>query len=541
VAVNAITLEVVRHAVLAVAEEMSVIVMRSARSPLLKEAGDLSSALTDARGRLIAQGRDIPIHLGVMAFTVKAFLERVPRRELREGDVYYTNLPEVGGNHLPDVKAIRPVFAAGRLAAFAISLAHWADIGGAVPGSYVPWASEAYQEGLRIAPIKVFDRKGPTRAFDLIMANVRGREEREGDCFAQYAAVDVAARRLGELFDRYGPPTMLACFDRLLKAAETQMREAIRTIPAGVYAGEDWVDDDGHEDRPVPIRVTVTVRADSATFDFAGTGATVTGPINTTPYVAASAVYYSLKSLVAPDVPGNDGCYRPISVDVPPDTILNPGPGAPVVGGNHETSQRVVDACYKALARAIPERITAGGPTTSGLLLFGTRREGRWHILYEVHGGGEGAGARRDGGHAVRVHMSNVMNTPTEVIETEYPMEVLHHALRPGSGGAGTHRGGCGLTRAYRVLAETTLTTMLERRVVPPWGAFGGADGLPFRITLERDGTGRDVKGKETVRLEPGDVVLIETSGGGGYGDPAGRPAELAARDRLEGYTGEPR
>jgi N-methylhydantoinase B len=301
------------------------------------------------------------------------------------------------------------------------------------------------------------------------------------------------------------------------------------------------VDDDGHEDRPVPIRVTVTVRGDSATFDFAGTGATVTGPINTTPYVAASAVYYSLKSLVAPDVPGNDGCYRPISVDVPPDTILNPGPGAPVVGGNHETSQRVVDACYKALARAIPERITAGGPTTSGLLLFGTRREGRWHILYEVHGGGEGAGARRDGGHAVRVHMSNVMNTPTEVIETEYPMEVLHHALRSGSGGAGTHRGGCGLTRAYRVLAETTLTTMLERRVVPPWGAFGGADGLPFRITLERDGTRRDVKGKETVRLEPGDVVLIETSGGGGYGDPAGRPAELAARDRLEGYTGEPR
>ena len=534
-----ITLEVVRHAVLAIAEEMSVIVMRSARSPLLKEAGDLSSALTDARGRLIAQGRDIPIHLGVMAFTVKAFLERVPRRDLRDGDVYYTNLPEVGGNHLPDVKAIRPVFAGGRLAAFAISLAHWADIGGAVPGSYVPWASDAYQEGLRIAPVKVFDRRGPTRAFDLIMANVRGREEREGDCLAQFAAVDVAARRLGELFERYGTPTVLACFDRLLKAGEAQMRAAIRTIPSGVYAGEDWVDDDGHVDRPVPIRVTVTVRGDSARFDFAGTGPTVTGPVNTTPFVAASAVYYSLKSLVAPDVPGNDGCYRPITVEVPPDTILHPAPGAPVVGGNHETSQRVVDACYKALAHAIPDRITAGGPTTSGLLLFGTRQNGRWHILYEVHGGGEGAGARRDGGHAMRVHMSNVMNTPTEVIETEYPMEVLHHALRPGSGGAGTHRGGCGLTRAYRVLADTTLTTMLERRVVPPWGAFGGADGLPYRITLERDGTRRDVKGKETVRLTPGDVVLIETSGGGGYGDPAARPAELAARDRLEGYTGE--
>ena len=196
-----------RHAIYAIAEEMSLIIMRSARSPLLKEAGDLSSALTDARGRLIAQGRDIPIHLGVMGFTVKEFLRRVPRRELRDGDVWYLNLPEVGGNHLPDVKAIRPVFAGGRLVAFAINLAHWADIGGAVPGSYVPWADEAIQEGLRIAPIKVFDRKGPTRALDLIMANLRGREEREGDCRAMYSAVEVGARRLGELFDRYGAPT----------------------------------------------------------------------------------------------------------------------------------------------------------------------------------------------------------------------------------------------------------------------------------------------------------------------------------------------
>jgi N-methylhydantoinase B len=536
-ALNPITLEVVRHAILAIAEEMSVIVMRSARSPLLKEAGDLSSALTDARGRLIAQGRDIPIHLGVMAFTVQKFLEVVPRRDLRDGDVWYLNLPEVGGNHLPDVKAIRPVFAGSRLCAFAISLAHWADIGGAVPGSYVPWAAEALQEGLRIAPVKVFDRRGPTRAFDFIMANVRGREEREGDCLAQYAAVEMGARRLGELFERYGVPTIRACFDRLMGEAESQMRAAIRTIPPGVYPGEDWVDDDGHDDRPVPIRVTVTVRGERATFDFTGTGAAVKGPINTTPFVAASAVYYSLKSLVAPDVPGNDGCYRPIAVSVPPGSILHPPADAPVVGGNHETSQRVVDACYKALAAAIPERITAGGPTTSGLMVFGTRRNGRWHILYEVHGGGEGGGAQRDGGHAMRVHMSNVMNTPTEVVETEYPIEVLRHALRPGSGGAGTHRGGCGVVRAYRVLAETTLTTMLERRVVPPWGAFGGADGLPFRITLERDATRRDIKGKETVALQAGDVVLIETSGGGGYGDPAKRPAELAERDRREGYV----
>jgi N-methylhydantoinase B len=540
-----ITVEVVRHAILAIAEEMSVIVMRSARSPLLKEAGDLSSALTDARGRLIAQGRDIPIHLGVMAFTVKEFLARVPRRTLRDGDVYYLNLPEVGGNHLPDVKAIRPVFAGGRLVAFAVSLAHWADIGGAAPGSYVPWATDACQEGLRIAPIKVFDRRGPTRALEFIMANVRGREEREGDCLAQYAAGEVAARRLGELCARYGVATTLACFDRVRAEAEAQMRAAIRAIPPGVYTGEDWVDDDGHDDRPIPVRVAVTIRDDRAAFDFAGTGAAVKGPVNTTPFVARSAVYYSLKSLVAPDVPGNDGCYAPIRVTVPPGTILSPPPDAPVVGGNHETSQRVVDACFKALAVALPDRITAGGPTTSGVLIFGMREgrddggSGRWRILYEVHGGGEGASARRDGGHAVRVHMSNVMNTPTEVIETEYPMAVLDHALRPGSGGAGAHRGGLGFTRAYRVDAEATLTSMLERRVVPPWGIFGGAPGRPFRITLEHDGERREVKGKESVRLQRGDVVRIDTCGGGGYGDPAARPAELAGADRSLGYLEE--
>jgi N-methylhydantoinase B len=315
------------------------------------------------------------------------------------------------------------------------------------------------------------------------------------------------------------------------------MRAAIRGIPDGVYAGEDWVDDDGHEDRPVPVRVTVTVRGDRATFDFTGTGAAVKGPVNATPFVTCSAVYYSVKSLVAPDVPANDGCYRPITAHIPPGTILNPPVSAPVVGGNHETSQRVVDACYKALARAIPERITAGGPTTAGILLFGSRQDGRWRIFYEVHGGGEGASAARDGGHAVRVHMSNVMNTAVEVIETEHPPEILRHALRPGSGGAGAHRGGCGFTRAYRLLADATLTTMLERRVVPPWGAFGGAPGAPYRVTLERDGTARDVKGKETLTLRAGDVVVIDTCGGGGYGDPAARPPELEARDRLEGFV----
>ncbi len=535
-----VTLEVVRNALYAIAEEMSVIVMRSARSPLLKEAGDLSSCLTDAEGRLIAQGRDIPMHMGVMGFTVKALLERVPAAQMRNGDVWYLNLPEVGGNHLPDVKAVRPVFFRGELVAFAVNLAHWADIGGAVPGSYVPSATECYQEGLRIAPIRLFSSSGPERpAIDFILANVRGRDEREGDLFAQYASDDVAARRLHELFERYGADTMASCVEALHAESEAQMRAGLRALPDGIWEGEDWLDDDGVDDHPVRIHVRIEKRGDQATFDFSGTDPQTRGPVNTTYFIACSSVYYAMKTLAAPDAPPNEGCYRPLSVIVPRGTVLNCDPDRPVVGGNHETSQRVVDAIFKALAPVIPDRVSAGGPGTAGLLIFGARAaDGRWAVLYEVHGGGEGATASKDGASATRVHMSNVMNTPIEVLEGEYPLLIEEQALRPGSSGDGAHRGGLGFRRSYRVVApDVTLTSMIERRVVPPYGLAGGKDAAPFRITLN-PGTPqeRTLKGKETLRLTEGDLVVIETCGGGGFGRPADRSPDLVARDRLEGY-----
>ena len=536
-----VTLEVVRNGLYAIAEEMSVIVMRSARSPLLKEAGDLSSALTEAQGRLIAQGRDIPIHMGVMGFTVKEFLKRVPAASLRDGDVWFLNLPEVGGNHLPDVKAVRPVFFEGRLVAFAINLAHWADVGGAVPGSYVPWATECYQEGLRIAPIRLFAKDGPERpAIDFVLSNLRGRDEREGDIFAQFAANDVAGRRLHELFAHYGAETVSACFERLHDESEEQMRAALRALPDGAWEGEDFLDDDGIEDRRIRVRVRVEKRGDEATFDFTGTDPQALGPVNTTYYIACSGVYYAMKALVAPDAPPNEGCYRPLRVIVPPGTVLSADPDRPVVGGNHETSQRVVDAIVQALAPVIPNRVPAGGPTTAGLLILGARLvDGRWAVYYEVHGGGEGATAGKDGASAIRVHMSNVMNTPVEVVESEYPLMVEELALRPDSGGDGRHRGGLGFRRAYRVLgSDVTLTTMIERRVVPPYGLFGGKAAAPFRITLN-PGTPRerDVRGKETMKLAQGDLVLLETCGGGGYGDPAERSAAERDADRREGYV----
>jgi N-methylhydantoinase B len=538
--IDPVSLEVVRHAIYSIAEEMRAIVMRSARSPVLKEAGDLSCALTDSRGRLVAQGRDIPIHLGVMAFTVQEFLRRVPAESLHEGDVYFTNHPDVGGNHLPDVKAIMPVFHRGDLVAFAINLAHWPDVGGARRGSYVTAARDRFSEGLCIPPVPLFLGGRPHPAMmEMILSNVRGREEREGDILAQYAANAIAAARLRETCDRFGADLVLRCFDRFLDESDRMMRQEISRVPDGEYRGEDWLDDDGVDDARLRVAVTVRVSGDTMAFDFDGTAPEARGPLNATRFVTASAAWYAARALLGPEIPANDGCYRPFTVSVPPGSLLDPGPEAPRVGGNHETSQRVVDAILRALAPVLPDRIVAGGPGTSGLVMFaGRRADGRPFILYEVHGGGEGASERRDGTNAIRVHMSNVMNTPVEVIESEYPLRVERCDLRPDTGGAGRHRGGVGLRRAYRILGERAeLTTMVERMQVAPWGVFGGKDGAPFRVTLARGAKRVRLRGKENRDLVQDDLVVVESSGGGGYGRPAERPSDLRALDRANGYV----
>lgn len=522
--VDPVTLEVIRNALSATAEEMSLVVMRSARSPLLREAGDLSSALTDADGHLIAQGRDMPMHMGVMSFTVREFLKRVPKSRLAPGDVWFLNLPEIGGNHLPDVKAIRPVFVDGAVVAFAVNLAHWADVGGAVPGSYVAGATDAWQEGLRIPPFRLFTARGPHREnLDVVLANVRGAEEREGDVLAQMAATRDAEEHLHRLFAEHGTGTVLGAVAAIHDRAEAQMREALAAVPDGVYHGEDWLDDDAAGDEPVAVRVRVAIDGDRATFDFTETADAARGPVNTTPFIAAASVFYVVKALFGPDVQPSGGCYRPLEIITRPGSLLDPGPDRPVVGGNHETSQRVADAVFRALEPTGPERLSAGGPTTSGLVLFGGRRaDGVWSTFYETHGGGEGARHDRDGAPVVRVHMSNVMNTPAEVVEAEYPIRVECQRLRRGSGGAGRRRGGDGLHREYRVLRDDmSVTTMFERRVVPPYGLQGGAPGAPFRVTVaDADGRRRELPGKANVRLDRGDVVVVESCGGGGYGAP---------------------
>ncbi len=520
--IDPVTLEVIWNALTAAAEEMSMVVVRAARSPLLREAGDHSSAITDKDGFLIAQGRDVPMHLGVMSFTVREFLKRAPKSMLAPGDVWFLNLPEVGGNHLPDVKAIRPIFLDGAVAAFSVSLAHWADIGGAVPGSYVPFATDAWQEGMRIPPLRVFTAAGADlEKLDVILANVRSATERKGDILAQMAATQVADERLQVIAREHGPTTLALAMSAIHNRAKSQMRAAVREIPDGVYVGEDWLDDDAAGGPPMSIRAEVTIDGDSAVFDFTKSADAARGPINTTRFITAASVFYVMKALFGPDIQPCAGCYRPFEIKTRPGSVLEPGPDKPVVGGNHETSQRVADALFKAFAAIYPERLTAGGPTTSGLVLFGGRRDdGAWTTLYETHGGGEGARLDRDGAPVVRVHMSNVMNTPAEVIEAEYPIHVECQRLRSGSGGAGRRRGGEGLHREYRILCDDmSVTSMFERRVIPPYGLVGGAPGKPFRVEIrEASGRSYELPGKANVRLARGDLVTVESCGGGGYG-----------------------
>ena len=520
---DAFLVEVIRHGLSATAEEMSLVLTRSARSPLLREAGDLSSAITDAEGGLVGQGRDIPVHLGAMAYTVRELLKVVPAASMQPGDALIYNVGALGGNHLNDVKVVRPVFVDGTLVAFALSLAHWPDVGGTWPGSYYATAIDTFQEAMRIPPLPIASAGGVNRAvLQFILANVRDPVACEGDLLAQIAATATAERRIHELCTRHGTDTLLAAMRRLHDLSEAEMRDALRALPDGVYEGEDFLDDGGPGGAPARIHVRITIDGDEAEFDLSGSSDKVSNFCNTTPFIARSAIAYAARIMSGRYMQQNDGALRPLRIITRPGSILEPGWNAAVAAGNHETSMRIVDAVFKAMEAVIPERLSAGGPATSGLLsLAEPMTDQSWRMLYEVHGGGEGARHDRAGVAATRVHLTNTSNTPAEVIEANYAIRVERQAIRRGAGGAGQHRGGDGVVRSYRVLAPTMyLTSCVERMVVPPYGLAGGEPGAPFALWLERDGVRQPIKGKANMVLQQGDLLTMESCGGGGYGVP---------------------
>jgi N-methylhydantoinase B len=513
--------EVIRHGLSAAAEEMSLVMTRSARSPLLREAGDLSSAIMDSEGGLVGQGRDIPVHLGAMAYTIRELLKVYPAERFREGDAVIYNLGILGGNHLNDVKVARPIYVDGTLVAFALSLAHWPDVGGTWPGSYYAVAMDTYQEGMRIPPVLISTKDGiEAGALALILSNVRDPVSCEGDLLAQIAATSAAERRVQDLCAQHGTDTFIAAMSRLHDLSEAEMRAALAELPDGSWEGEDWVDGGDPGTGPARIHVRITIAGDEATIDLSGSCDKVTSFCNTTPYIARSAVIYGARVLSGRDMQQNEGALRPLTIVTRPGSIFEPGWNAAVAAGNHETSGRIVDAMFKAMEHVIPQNVSAGGGTTAGMLTFSERMpDSTWRMLYEVHAGGEGARHDRPGSPATRVHLTNTANTPAEMIEAMYALRVERQMIRRGSGGSGAHRGGDGIVRSYRVLAkEMLLTTCCERMVVPPYGMKGGAEGAPFAITLQRDGATGTLAGKGNHVLRQGDLVTIETCGGGGFG-----------------------
>ena len=489
-----IQLQVLGSALRAVAEEMGAVLIRSAFSANIKERRDCSTALFDPTGRMIAQAEHIPVHLGAMPEAVAAVRERDPA----PGEIFVVNDPFTGGTHLPDITLVSRTEAG-----FAVSRAHHADVGGMEPASLPAGSTTIYQEGLVIPPMVLSDD-----LLALMVANMRNPDERRGDLRAQVAAHYLAERRVAELCERRGRDLVLQAMDELFAYSARSVRAAIRELPDGRYEASDRLEPANGE---LTIRAAVTVSGDEIDIDFAGTSPQHEGNLNCPLAVTRSASYFVVRALTVPDLPACGGAYAPVSVQAEPGSLLNALPPAAVVAGNTETSSRIVDVLFRALAGAV--EVPAQGQGTMNNVTFGNRR----FTYYETIGGGQGACPEGDGQSAVHVAMSNTLNTPVEALELTYPMRIEHYAVRLGSGGAGQFRGGDGVVRAIRVLEPCRLSILSERRAYAPGGVRGGEPGAAGRNLLN----GEELPAKVTRSLTAGDVLTIETPGGGGYGEPS--------------------
>ncbi|MBN1857991.1 hydantoinase B/oxoprolinase family protein [Candidatus Bipolaricaulota bacterium] len=536
--VDPITLEVIRHALAAAAEEMNVNLVRTAYGPNIKERRDCSCALFDAGGELVAQAESIPVHLGAMPYSVAAVRKKIEC--FGDGDVAVVNDPFAGGAHLPDVTFVAPVFFGERLLGYASSRAHHSDIGGKSPGSVAGDATEIFQEGLRIPPILLWKR-GVIREdlLDLILANVRTPEERRGDLQAQYAACVTGVRRMVALAQRHGAEVLTGAMQAIQDYSERRMREQIRRIPDGEAYFEDVLDDDGRGHRDIRIAVRVAVRGDGVCVDFRGSSPQVDGPINAVEAVTASAVYYVLRAITDPSIPPNGGCYRMLTIKAPRGSIVHALPPAAVVGGNLETSQRIVDCLFGAIHRLCPERSMAACQGTMNNVTIGGAdpRSGKPYALYETIAGGMGGRPRSDGIDGIHTHMTNTLNTPVEALEIAYPLRVVRYELIADSGGDGMYRGGMGVRRDLMPTAHTAHASLLtDRRTHAPYGISGGQDGAPGENLLINGNTqATPLPGKVVLELRDGDVLSIRTPGGGGLGPIGMRDPMARERDRIEG------
>ncbi len=555
-------LEVFKNLFHSVAEEMGAALRRSAFSPNIKERRDYSCAVFDGKGRVIAMGDHMPVHLGSMPMSVAAAMQTL---ELGPGDIAMLNDPYAGGTHLPDITLVMPVAATGpdcrlkkwdsdfgvrvsglfpnpesrtpkpvpsiasRQSAignakvpmfYVANRAHHSDIGGAQPAS-MGLSEEIYQEGLRVPPvILAHGGKVQRDMLAMLLANVRTPREREGDLLAQVAACRLGERRLGELVQKYGMRKTVFYLEALQRYSAQLMREALRRIPDGVYRAEDFLDDDGFNSGPVRLRVAMRIRGHRATVDFEGTSPACRGSVNAVLAITASAVFYVFRCLLGEDVPACAGLMEPIEVRAPQGSVVNAQAPAPVAAGNVETSQRIVDVLLRALAQALPERIPAASSGTMNNLSFGgiDPSSGEPFAYYETIAGGMGARPSADGLSGVHTHMTNSLNTPIEALESSYPVRVRRYSLRHGSGGTGRYRGGDGVVREIEFLTDVRGSILSDRRIFPPYGLAGGKPGRTGRNELRVKGRTARLSSKAVFNAPAGSVLRIETPGGGGWG-----------------------
>jgi N-methylhydantoinase B len=521
-----IELAIFQSAVHSIAEEMGAALRRTALSPNIKERRDYSCAIFDGQGRVIARGDHMPVHLGSMPMSVQAAIAAI---DFAPGDIAILNDPYAGGTHLPDITMVLPVFPPGaKHPAFYVSnRAHHADVGGRFAGSMGP-AQSIFEEGIRIPPVRIV-RNGQLdrEVLDLILLNVRTPKEREGDLNAQIGACRVGERRILEVADKYGMERINALISLLLDYSERLVRAELRSMPAGEFRAEDWLDDDGVTDVPrkIAARVQLDPEAGNIDIDFTGSSPQVAGSVNAVRAITLSACFYVLRCLLPEDAPATEGILRPLNLIAPAGSIVDALPPAAVAGGNVETSQRIVDVLLRAFAKAIPQRIPAASAGTMSNLTIGgldprAPRSGEPFTYYETAAGGMGARPGIDGISGVQTHMTNSLNTPIEALEYAYPLRVRRYSYRDGSGGEGKFRGGDGLIREIEMLAPAQITLLADRRRFRPYGLHGGSDGAAGSASIIKSGSIEEVPlpGKCSVLVKAGDVVKIETPGGGGRG-----------------------
>jgi N-methylhydantoinase B len=538
-ALDPVTVEVVRNKLDGIANEMELTLLKSSCSPIVKEGLDASASLFTLQGETLAQAVAIPIHLATLIPCVARILAEFPLETMREGDLYCMNDPYLGGTHLPDIAVIMPVFARGRPLAFSATMTHHQDVGGMTPGSVPTDATEVFQEGIRLPPLKLREgEKFNDTLLQILRRNVRIPETFEGDLMAQVAACSVGARRLSALAENYGDNHLTAIFADLLDRSEAMTRDVLRSLPNGTYRAVDFLDNDGVDlDRRIRIEVAVTIDDNGMSIDFTGSSPQVRGPFNAVPSGSLAAACYVVRAITDPTIPTNGGCFRPIALRLPEGSIVNPREPAPV-NARTATIKRIAGTILAALAQAAPGRVPADSGGELLVLAFGGERpDGTRYVTGELVAGGSGASVGKDGVDVIETDATNCMNLPAEALEMDAPIRVHRVALRRDSGGAGAQRGGLGTLREYEILhGDVRFTHRGERHFIAPKGRGGGGDGAMARTVIRRAGGGEEtVPSKLVTTLHAGDRVVFETAGGGGYGDPAARDPVKVRADLADG------